>query len=578
MEEERPSAPEIRAHLDEIRRSDRFATCERLMTLLAFLVEESLAGRQRGLKEIVIGNAVYQRNPTYDPRIDSTVRVEARRLRLRLGDFYAGEGRACPIRILLAPGSYVPAFEVRDVAALDAATAPADAVAGGRNIFVPGAGAAIAVMPFQVLSDQPGDRAFAEGLADELSYRLQSAPGLRVVSPCALREDRPCILSEEAGRLGVAALIQGTLRRTGESARATIEIVDPQGFCVWVERFDVAAPLSVELQERIATSVRSRLRFDSSDMRAARVSPGQGALPALATVLRGRQLLDAQTPSSLTVALGQFEEVAAAAPDYARGHAGTADCHLDLWRLGAIGAADARAAVAAATRAALAIDPRSLEAETAETAARALIEDDPAALDALARAQRRAEDPRGLRHLALAALLAGAVDQGLLAAAEARALDPFSTHQDVVEALLLFHARRHDALLALESGHPEVVYHQLVARARAGDAAGVRARLPGLEREAAPFPHLRCASEELSALLGTPGVDTPSALAPTDFARAAAATSAGDQDAASAFLARAGAAGEFPALLWRSDPRFEGLADDVAARGDRAARRGTLAA
>ncbi|MGK3946949.1 hypothetical protein ABK046_52355, partial [Streptomyces caeruleatus] len=78
----------------------------------------------------------------------------------------------------------------------------------------------------------------------------------------------------------------------------------------------------------------------------------------------------------------------------------------------------------------------------------------------------------------------------------------------------------------LESGHPEVVYHQLVARARAGDAAGVRARLPGLEREAAPFPHLRCASEELSALLGTPGVDTPSALAPTDFARAAAATAA----------------------------------------------------
>lgn len=567
MQDQLPSALEIRAHLDEIRASGRFAQCGRLVTLLGFLVEECLAGRQRGLKEIVIGHAVYRRDPPYDPRIDSTVRVEARRLRLRLDAYYADEGRKTTVRILLSPGSYVPAFETRSVP--DPAPAEPEAPEpAGQSIFVPGAGAAIAVMPFQVLSDGAGDEAFADGLADELIYRLQSAPGLRVASPSASFQykGRPYLLSEAAERLGVVAFVQGTVLHAAHLTRVTIEIVDPEGFCVWAERFDTADPPSVALQERIATSALGRLRFDSSGMKAARVAPGGGALRALATVLRGRQLIDRQTPAALAEALGHFEGVAAAARDYARGHAGIADCRLDLWRLGLADAAGAAAAVEAATRRALEIDAGSIEGRVAECAGRGFLGGAlDLARDAMAEeARRQASDPRCLRLLALMALAAGQPEHAALLAAEARDLDAFSVHQHVVEALVLFHARRHDALLALEATHLEALHHQLLALALRGDAPAVRARLPLLERAAPAFPHLRCAAAELGALLGEPLPDLdaapPHGMAPTAFARATAALAGGNRPMAAAFLAQAVRAREFPALLWRTDPRSASLA------------------
>lgn len=565
MQEQQPSASEIHAHLEAIRSSKRFAQCDRLVTLLTFLVEECLAGRQRGLKEIVIGHAVYQRNPPYDPRIDSTVRVEARRLRLRLDAFYADEGRETAVRILLSPGSYVPVFEARGGPG-PAVTGPAVPLTTDQCIFVPGRGAAIAVMPFQVLSGGACVEAFADGLADELIYRLQSAPGLRVASPCASFQykGQPYRLSEAAERLGVAAFVQGTVLQAARRTRVTIEIVDPKGFCVWADRFDAPGEPSAELQERIATSALSRLRFDSSSMKAARIAPGRGALRALAAVLRGRQLLDRQTPAALAEALGHFEAVAATARDYARGHAGIADCHIDLWRLGIADAAEVAAAVKAATRLALGIDAGSNEAQAAENAGRGLLGSQPgAAREALAAARRPAADPRGLLLQALMALMAGQPEHAALLAAEARELDPFSIHQDVVEALALFHARRHDALLALEAAHPEVLHLQLLALALRGDAPAVHSRLPLLERTAMPFPHLRCAAAELQALLGEPPAEeshaAPVGMAATAFARATAAVAGGNHRAAAALLARAVEARQFPALLCRTDPRFDGL-------------------
>jgi tetratricopeptide (TPR) repeat protein len=106
-------AAEIRSQLDLILRSRAFIQSHRIRRFLQFVVEESLLGQPHRLKEYLIGLEVFDRREAFDPRVDSIVRVEARRLRYKLEEYYRTEGREDGIRIVLRKGSYVPIFEYR---------------------------------------------------------------------------------------------------------------------------------------------------------------------------------------------------------------------------------------------------------------------------------------------------------------------------------------------------------------------------------------------------------------------------------------------------------------------------------
>jgi hypothetical protein len=100
--------PVIRLALEGVVASRAFSTSERLRRFLRFIVEETLAGRGTDLKEYVIGTSVCDRRPDFDPRADPVVRVEARRLRSRLADYYAEEGRSATVVFGVPKGGYVP--------------------------------------------------------------------------------------------------------------------------------------------------------------------------------------------------------------------------------------------------------------------------------------------------------------------------------------------------------------------------------------------------------------------------------------------------------------------------------------
>src|SRR5271166_5694038 len=106
-------AAEIRAQLDLILRSRAFIQSHRIRRFLQFVVEESLLGQPHRLKEYLIGLEVFDRREAFDPRVDSIVRVEARRLRNKLEEYYRTEGQEDSVRVLLRKGSYVPIFEYR---------------------------------------------------------------------------------------------------------------------------------------------------------------------------------------------------------------------------------------------------------------------------------------------------------------------------------------------------------------------------------------------------------------------------------------------------------------------------------
>jgi len=107
------NALEVDAQVARIINGSRLKNSPSLCRFLRFVVSESLQGRADSLKEIVLGEAVFDRGADFDPRIDPIVRVQAAKLRARLLEYYAGEGAKDPIFIELPKGAYVPVFVYR---------------------------------------------------------------------------------------------------------------------------------------------------------------------------------------------------------------------------------------------------------------------------------------------------------------------------------------------------------------------------------------------------------------------------------------------------------------------------------
>ena len=83
------TSPEaVRTQLDKILRSGPFAPSERMTRFLRFIVEETLAHRADQLSEYAIGVEAYDRGESFEPSADSIVRVDARRLRGKLREYY----------------------------------------------------------------------------------------------------------------------------------------------------------------------------------------------------------------------------------------------------------------------------------------------------------------------------------------------------------------------------------------------------------------------------------------------------------------------------------------------------------
>jgi Flp pilus assembly protein TadD len=114
----------VRKELEDVLKSPGFARNERLSGFLRFIVERHLEGRDRELKESVIGIEVFGRQPDYNPKSDPVVRMEARRLRARLVEYYQGPGVAHATVIDVPKGGYVPAIRTNTQS-----TAPAGAPA-----------------------------------------------------------------------------------------------------------------------------------------------------------------------------------------------------------------------------------------------------------------------------------------------------------------------------------------------------------------------------------------------------------------------------------------------------------------
>ncbi len=120
-----PDPAVITVEIEKLAASSCFRKAERCLRLLRYLTDRTLEGRAGDLKEYVLGVAVFERPDSYDPRTDPVVRLEARRLRLKLAEYYQSEGANDDVVIDLPKGAYVPQFRFRVVPDVSPPTAPA---------------------------------------------------------------------------------------------------------------------------------------------------------------------------------------------------------------------------------------------------------------------------------------------------------------------------------------------------------------------------------------------------------------------------------------------------------------------
>jgi TolB-like protein len=553
-----PTSAEIRSELERLQGSAVFAGSVRLLAFLRFVVEETLGGGVRSLKEAVIGDAVYGREPPYDPQIDSTVRVEAARLRRKLKEYYAGEGHSDPVAISLPTGGYVPCFARQRA---DKVPRPREPTAVVETHGLGDCrGTTLTVAPLRCLTDDAGDLAFADALGAELTAAMARSPGLRAVSHWATLPGGPGTEAHSPDEAGVDAVLRGAVARGADVVSVTLELCDRRSLVVWSERFDAPAEDRPALHDRVCASVRHRLRFDGCG--------GADPVETLATVLRARQLLDEQTPVALRMALQLFSSVCRCAPDYARGHAGVADAYCDLYRLGLISRAMALGAAKPAALRALQLDSQSIEAHVALATISSWLERGRMAAErSFERALELGDDARAARLYGMHLATLGRHREAGEMLCAARALEPHSVHQEIAEAKSLYFARRYGAIVT-SARNPDqrarsvdALFYQALALIFAGQQDIARARILELGRTPGRRPDLLFARAELEAWLGAPGharsLLRDGGEEATHYALATLAAAAGDDDRCLDELDAAATRREFSTFWLRSDARFD---------------------
>ncbi len=255
---------EVVNQLERILNSTSFRRSVRLSRFLRYTVRYVLDGNTDKCKEFLLGMEVFDKPSSFDPRIDSIVRVEACRLRLRLRRYYESEGKTDTIVIEYPKGSYVPSFCFKEAPATPPAAIGDDESAGHRW-------RSIAVLPFADLSPGTDQGYLADGLADEIIHVLTRERSLKVVSQTsAFKYKGKAVDIRQIGRdLQADTALEGSLRKEGPILRITAQLVSVQsGYILWSGTYERLLEDTFAVQKdvsrAIATALRTKLRTNSA--------------------------------------------------------------------------------------------------------------------------------------------------------------------------------------------------------------------------------------------------------------------------------------------------------------------------
>jgi serine/threonine-protein kinase len=391
------SPESIRLALEKILSSPGFVNADRLSRFLRYTVEETLNGQNDKLKETLLGIEVFNRKPTYDPRVDAVVRTEAVKLRARLRDYYEGGGREDDLIIDLPKGGYVPAFRIREKVAetpppaelvetydnIHKGRAWRPAIAGAVIVLIlavsiflttragkragQGAGgpevASIAVLPFADLSADRDQEYFCDGMTEEIIDALAKVDGFRVVartSSFAFKGKQQDI-REIGKKLNVGAVLEGSVRKDGNLLRVTAQLNSvADGYHLWSQTYERELKDVFAVQDEIAKAIVNTMQLKLASPQPKRASN----VEAYDLYLQGQYHWNRWRTEGAERGLQFFEQATQKDPKYAAAYAGIADSYAWLGFFGNLPPNQAMPKARAAAEKAIQIDDSLAEAHT----------------------------------------------------------------------------------------------------------------------------------------------------------------------------------------------------------------------
>ncbi len=237
----------------------------------------------------------------------------------------------------VSPNEFIPQWSARKFAALIVTIA---LLAGGLLVFqmlrsksissAPSAAStvsekSIAVLPFLNESGDPGDEYFSDGLSEELIAALAQIDDLKVIGRSSSfrfkgKNEESRTIGE---KLGVATLLEGTVRKQGERVRIVAELINAaNGIELWTRTFNRELKDIFAVQEEIATAVASSLKVTllGADERSS-TKPATKSTEAHNAYLQGHFYFVRRNLEDYRKAVGFFDEAIRLDPDYALAYA-----------------------------------------------------------------------------------------------------------------------------------------------------------------------------------------------------------------------------------------------------------------
>lgn len=223
----------------------------------------------------------------------------------------------------------------------------------------PGADKSIAVLPFVDMSEKKDQEYLSDGLSEELIDRLSHIPELKVIARTSSfqfkgrNEDMRAI----AARLGVAHLLEGSVRKDGNSLRITAQLIRAtDGSHVWSQSYDRGMSGIFKLQDEIAATVAKSLKV-AMDAGPHDTDTRTPSTEAYSLVLKGRFFLFRLNPDDHRKAIGLFRQALELDPNYALAWALLGNAYFGQAMFGWAPQAESIGKARAALGRALKIDP-----------------------------------------------------------------------------------------------------------------------------------------------------------------------------------------------------------------------------
>ena len=310
----------------------------------------------------------------------------------------------------------------------------------------------VAVLPFVNLSGDKEQEYFSDGLTEELLNSLAQINDLQVAartSSFSFKGEK-VDLGTIARKLNVGAILEGSVRRSGETIRVTAQLNNSvTGFHLWSQTYDRKLNDVLKLQTEIATAVASALQVTLLGDVAARVELGGTRNPAaFEAYLRGEKAYGAvhDSPKDLPVATAAYTEAIRLDPHYALAFAARSLAFSVLAVETPLAASrEALAKAQADARQALALAPDLARAHLASALAALTNLDLTQASEALKRALTLAPgNAEVLRNSGVVAAQQGQFDAGLAAVRRAVVLDPLNRESHYYLGWALYAAHRYE--------------------------------------------------------------------------------------------------------------------------------------